>query len=117
MNPIEKLIEQFLLDRKEWVKSEELCKAFEVSERQLRAVGTRPGLCSAFAISGDKGFKHISHASTTEYLRFKHRLRRHAISELVRVKKLDEARHNITRYLRKKPDFIFERDTGQGVLF
>lgn len=98
-----------------WVKSRELCDRFDISERQLRQVGTRAGLASEFAISGDKGFKHVSLATQTEYKRFKHRLRRHAISELVRTRNLDRRRNRVTKTI-KRPAFTFEKDTCQGVL-
>jgi hypothetical protein len=98
-----------------WVKSCELCVLFKIKDRQLRAVGDRPGLASEFAISGDKGFKHIDRASTAEYLRFKHRMRRHAIGQLGRSSKLDRRRTQSTRTT-KRPAFTFQKDTGQGVL-
>ena len=83
--------------------------------RQFRRVGDLQGLCSAFAISGDKGFKHVSLATTGEWLRFKHRLRRHGIGELVRVRDLDRRRRHVTRTTRRPP-LTFERDTGQAVM-
>jgi hypothetical protein len=42
------------------------------------------------ALSGNKGFKHISKATTSEWLSFKHR-RRHGISESVTVSDLQSA--------------------------
>jgi hypothetical protein len=98
-----------------WVKSSALCALFEIKDRQLRAVGDRPGLASEFAISGDKGFKHIDRATPGEYLRFKHRMRRHAIGQLIRARQLDQRRHQTTKKI-KRPAFTFERDTNQGVL-
>ena len=115
---LELQIEQYLLDYPGdgWVKSRVLCDRFGITERQLRAVGGQHGLCSAFAISSDKGFKHVTRASKTEYRAFKHRLRRHAIAELVRVRNLDRRRHQVTTTT-KRPEFIRERDTNQGLLF
>jgi len=98
-----------------WVKSSELCELFDIKERQLRAVGERPGLASEFAISGDKGFKHIDRAMPAEYLRFKHRMRRHAIGQLTRSSNLDRRRTQSTRTI-KRPAFTYQKDTGQGVL-
>lgn len=98
-----------------WVKSCELCARFEIKPRQLRAVGERPGLASEFAISGDKGFKHVSRATPAEFLRCKHRLRRHAIAELTRARNLDRRRAQTTRQIRR-PAFTFQKDSGQGVL-
>ena len=115
MNELADSIEAYLIAQRTWVKAAEICSRFEVTERQLRAVGDRPGLCSEYAISGDKGFKHVQYATTAEYLRFKHRLRRHGIAELIRVRKLDQRRSNVTRTIRKT--FTFEADTGQGMLF
>jgi len=98
-----------------WIKSSELCSLFDIKERQLRAVGDRSGLCSDFAISGDKGFKHVSRATPAEFLRCKHRLRRHAIAELVRARNLDRLRAQSIRTI-KRPAFTYQKDTGQGVL-
>lgn len=98
-----------------WVKTSELCELFEIKDRQLRAVGDKPGLASEFAISGDKGLKHVTRATPAEFLRCKHRLRRHAIAELVRARNLDRRRSQTLRTI-KRPAFTFERDTNQGVL-
>jgi len=110
-------IESYLLSApgSGWVNSRELCARFEIKDRQLRAVGDRPGLATEFAISSDKGFKHVTKAGRVEYLRFKHRMRRHAISELVRVRDLDRRRNSQTRTI-KRPAFTFQKDSGQGVL-
>lgn len=106
-------IEMYLLTVEAWVPADELCSIFKVAERQLRQVGEQPGLCSGFAISGDKGFKHVSLASTDEWLRFKHRLRKHGIQELCRVRDLDKRRHDATR---TRHGIRFEKDSGQGLL-
>lgn len=98
-----------------WVKSRDLCDQFDISDRQLRQAGCRAGLCSEFAISGDKGFKHVTNATKAEYRRFKHRLRRHAISELVRTRNLDRRRNRVVKTVRR-PAFAFQKDNGQGVL-
>ena len=108
-------IERYLLDRATWVPSQELCTSFGISPRQLRQVNDHPGLCSAFAISGDKGFKHITRATTSEWLHFKHRLRKHGISELVRVRTLDRHRRNATRVTRA-PTLTLEKDTPQSIM-
>lgn len=98
-----------------WVKSSELCDLFCITERQLRSVNNHPGLCSEFAISGDKGFKHVTKAGPKEYIRFKHRMRRHAVSELIRVRALDRLRSSQTKTL-KHPSFTYQKESGQGVL-
>ena len=109
-----KQIEAYLLEARGWVSSEALCAQFGLKDdRPLRSTAGVPGLCSAFAISGDNGFKHVLRASTTEWLRFKHRLRKHGIQELVRVRELDRVRHEATRQV---ADITFERDTGQALL-
>ena len=113
---IERDIEQYLLESNGWVKSDLICARFGINQRALRKVGNTPGLCSGFAISSDKGFKHIALATTKEWLQFKHRLRRHAVAELNRVSTLDKRRHNVTKTT-KRPAFTRERDTGQGLLF
>ncbi len=107
------LIEQYLLAIGTWVPAQDICDTFHVTERQLRQVGDEEGLCSGFAISGDKGFKHVSLATPDEYLRFKHRIRGHGIQELRRVRDLDKRRHEVTRTVR---NITFEKDTGQGLL-
>ncbi len=114
---LKEAIESYLLDAPGtgWVKSDELCERFDIKPRQLRAVGDCPGLASEFAISGDKGFKHVSRATPAEFLRCKHRLRRHAISELVRARNLDRRRAQSIRTI-KRPAFTYQKDTGQGVL-
>jgi hypothetical protein len=100
-----------------WVKSAELIERFDLrSDRVLRGVGDKPGLCSDFAISGDKGFKHVTKASPSEYRRFKHRMRRHAIAELVRTRNLDRRRSQATRTI-QRPAYVYQPDTGQGQLF
>lgn len=116
MNDIEQGLEDYLLQDGGWVSSLRLCARFGITDRQLRAVGDQPGLCSSFAISSDKGFKHVSRATPTEYRTFKHRMRRHAIAELVRVRNLEKRRHHVV-VATKRPEFIRERDSNQGLLF
>jgi len=111
---LEKQIETYLFAAGGWVPAKRVCNAFGVNQRALRAVGNKPGLCSEFAISGNSGLKHIEHASTLEWLRFKHRLRRHGIGELVRVQKLQKRRGSVMSRIKQH---FFEKDTGQGLLF
>jgi len=110
-------IESYLLSAPTpgWIKSRELCSRFDVSERQLRKAGDRDGLASEFAISSDKGFKHIERATTREWLAFKHRMRNHAIAEMIRTRNLDRRRALVNKSV-KRPAFTFQKDTGQGVL-
>jgi len=114
MNDLAQQIEHLLLARRDWVASEEICSRFGLpDDRPFRQVGDHPGLCTAFAISSDKGFKHVSCATSTEWLRFKHRLRRHGIQELVRVRDLDRRRHEVTR---QAAGLSWEKDTDQAVM-
>ncbi len=102
---LKEAIEQYLLSAPGdgWVKSAELCERFGIAERQLRKVGDQDGLCSDFAISSDKGFKHITLASTREWLAFKHRMRQHAIAEMVRTRNLDRRRSTVLKSVTKAP--------------
>ncbi len=115
---IELRIEEFLLlsPGDGWVRGKDLCARFDLNDRQLRKVGNQEGLCSAFAISGDKGFKHVKLASRLEYKQFKHRLRKHAINELRRVAKLDHRRNHVYKTT-KNPQFLCEANSGQGLMF
>ncbi len=107
-------IEEYLKDRADWVSSRELCERFGLrDDRYLRQIRSEPGLCSGFAISGDKGFRHVASATTSEWLHFKHRLRRHGISEMVRVRNLDVKRRSVTRIARH---MAYERDSGQLIM-
>lgn len=109
-------IEQFLLERGDWVKSRELCERFGVTERQLRAVDDRPGLCSRIAISGNKGFKHISLATPAEWEEHYARERKHSIMALVNLRAKRRLRANLIRQIRR-PALTFERATGQILMF
>ena len=108
-------IERFLLERAGWVPDQEIARRFGVRERELRALDGAPGLASAFAISSDQGLKHVACATTEQWLRFKRRLRKHGINELRRVRDLDRRRTQVTRAIRST-GFVFEQDTGQGLL-
>ena len=112
---VKKRIEAYLLADQGWVPCRKIKALFDVHERALRGIDGRPGLCSDFAVSSDKGLKHVTLASRTEWLRFKHRLRRHGINELVRVRRLDRRRHAATRSL-LHPPMTYEKDTGQAVM-
>lgn len=89
MNELAAAIESFLLKQGAWVGSEDLCLIFHV---ELRATGEVPGLCSAFAISGTRGFRHIASCTEEEWQGFQARLRAHGIAELRRVRLLSRAR-------------------------
>ena len=106
-------IENFLLVRRDWVTSAEICQTFDVKPRQFRQVKGTPGLCTEFAIASNGSFKHVQIASTTEWLAFKFRILWHAIAEIRRIRKLGIRRHNAIKTYQKKE---WEKDTGQGVL-
>ena len=111
MDDLKHQIEQHLIQRGTWVSTDEICKLFHVSERQLRQTADMPGLCSEFAISGDHGFMHARSASTRDFLRFCHRIIKHAVRQLVRIKKLKKIRHEVAVRIKAG---TFEKDTGQG---
>jgi len=92
MSTLADSIEAFLKRREHWVSADDLCVVFQVDPRQLRSTDGRPGLCSAFAISGSKGFRHIEHCTEVEWQHFHDRMRKHGIAELVRVKTLRKRR-------------------------
>jgi len=99
MNAKAAAIEFFLLRRADWVSAQEICRAFQVDERELRATKEIPGLCSAFAISGNRGFRHIETCTADEWTAFEARIRSHGISELVRVKNLRTRRNAVQTQL------------------
>lgn len=116
MNPAAQ-IELFLLARGTWVPTAEICARFNLRERALRQDGKRPGICDAFAVSstrnGESGFIHHRHLPTRDWLRIKHRLRRHAVSELRKLRAWCLGRHNCLEGLRPQ---LAERHTGQLIL-
>lgn len=76
-DPVAGQIERYLLERRDWVSAAELCERFGISERRLRQMYDRPGLCTAFAISLSKqGFKHVAMATEAEWIHAKNAARR-----------------------------------------
>jgi hypothetical protein len=115
---LKEAIEQYLLSAPSegWVKGSEIATRFDLrSDRILRKVGDSPGLCTEFAISGNKGFKHIARATTGEFDEYYSRERQHNINGLVTLRQKRTRRQTILKTV-KCPAFTFERDTGQGVL-
>ena len=108
-------IETYLRAAKGWVSAEDLCVAFDVNKRDLRAHGDRPGLCSRFAISGNKGFRHIAHCTPAEFTHFCSRVVSHAEGELARVNDLRTARAAALQPT-DRPLPVFERGSGQALL-
>jgi len=105
-------IEAFLLLEARWVPALEICLRFHISQRSLRASHRRPGLLDDFAVSSKKGHKHTSLLTTAEYLPYKHKMLRHSLSQIRKIKKWDAGRH---KQLTKKP-LLIERHNGQGVM-
>jgi hypothetical protein len=115
---LEQRIEEYLLEAPGdgWVDARQLCVNFDIDERRLRNKGNTQGLCSRFAISRSKGFKHVNRASAVEFKRFKHGMRKHAIAQLRRVRDLEHRRHQVTTAI-DSPTIITEKDTGQILMF
>ena len=89
-------IEKCLVAHGGWVSAAFLVDDFGLSdERELRATGDKPGLCSAFAISGKRGFRHVRCCTQQEFDEFYSRMRSHGIGELVRARRLMRARGKV----------------------
>jgi hypothetical protein len=116
MSALATQIEMHLLAAGGWVSTRDICARFGIAERRLRQDAARPGLLDAFAVSstreGQSGYIHHRHLDTPDWLPIKHRLRRHAISELRRARSWDRARRNI--HTGQHPRI--ERHTGQAIL-
>lgn len=106
-------IESWLIDERRWVRAAEICQRFNVGERALRSIGEKPGILSHCAISGDRGFKHVKHATPLEWERFERRIRGHGIAELVRVKRLRLLRKELKDPRKPLP---VEKGTNQTVM-
>ena len=113
-NELSNRIEAYLLAAKGWVSAADLCVAFQVSKRDLRAHGDRPGLCSQFAISGNRGFRHVAHASPGEFNNGCQRMISHAEGELARVEQL--RRRRLQAQSPSRPAPTFERGSNQALL-
>ena len=85
-------IEDYLFYHGDWVATENLVYVFNIDPRQLRSNGSQPGLCSDFAISGPRGFRHILKCTDQEWNFFEARIRTHGLSELHRVSVLKQKR-------------------------
>jgi hypothetical protein len=109
-------IELYLIAAGTWVPTVVICSLFGLKERALRQDGKRPGLLDEFAVSstrnGESGYIHHRHLATPDWLPIKHRLRRHAIAELRKLKAWTHGRANCLTG--KRPELI-ERHTGQLV--
>ena len=110
-------IEIYLLAQGGWTPVQDLCNRFAIRERALRQDGPRPGLLDHFAVSstraGESGYIHHRHLPTPEWLKIKHRLRRHALAELRKLRTWTTGRQNT---LTGKKPILQERHTGQLLL-
>ena len=95
MNDLGERVEGYLLNQRGWVPAAELCRVFAIGQRALRGAKGSPGLCSGFAISGDKGYRHVATATDGEFDRFDARMGDHAIGELQRRRKLRARRREL----------------------
>lgn len=114
---LRKRIERYLLAHGGWVSAKDICARFGVEERSLRGFDGESGLLSEFAISGQAGYRHVERATTEEWKRFKHRIRRHAINEFRRVRTLDRRRTGPLMTFPPFPRAIHHDEKVQGVLF
>ena len=109
---MEKQIEAFLLEVKDWVLAQVICARFTLTERALRAHNGKPGVLDNFAVSSDKGYKHISLFTQEEFLERCHTIRRHGIGELRKTRLWKKVRARI-----QKPATPYRLDpTGQTLL-
>lgn len=84
-------IEKFLYDFGAWMKADNLACSFNLTARDLRGADSP---IRDFAISGDKGYRHIANATPEEITHFCNRLTAHALEELKRVNRIKEIRQN-----------------------
>lgn len=88
-------LEEYLLQRPRWVPIAEICEAFGIDERALRAHGRKRPLLHHCAISsakpGENGLKHIRHTTVAERLAYKHQRKRVLIASARALKDLNAA--------------------------
>lgn len=113
MTPVASQIEAWLIQQTDWISEAALCERFDINERQLRYIGTTPGLISHFSISSPRGYKHVRNATRMEYLKFCHSEKRSGITRFRRLRILSRVRHNV---LEPTIPFLTEADTGQGIM-
>lgn len=89
-------IEAYLLSHGGWIPAAIIVEEFGLGdERMLRATGAQPGLCTAYAISGPRGLRHVRCCTQPEFDAFYSRMRKHGIGELVRARRLLRARRKV----------------------
>ena len=85
-------IEVTLKVNKGWVTASALAMMTGVNERALRGEDSPLSNC---AISGDRGYLHVLHATDSEFDHFYGRIRKHALQELIRIRKVRRYRENL----------------------
>lgn len=108
-------IEAYLLERRDWVPASELCTRFDLRERALRGLDDVPGLCTLFAISGNKGYKHVALATPEEWRHHFARERKHSIIALMNLRKKRQRREQVIKQL-KRPELLIQKTTGQVLM-
>ena len=113
MSDVARQIEAFLLEHRGGVNAAVLCERFGVKERALRGLNGEPGLIGVWAVRGDKGFRHVQHATMEERDRCCQRLRKHGLGEWVLARDI-RRRWNNVRKPKAVPPMTRE---GQTLLF
>lgn len=85
-------VEAYLRQQKTWVSGAMICAVFGVQERHLRAIENEAGICTDFAISGKRGFRHVLTCTQEEWEQFRIALNTHAAAEMSRVMTLARKR-------------------------
>jgi len=89
MNKINDYASRILLFQNRWIPAREMAQAIGTTERGLRGADSP---IRSVAISGDKGYKSITHATDEEFSHYCNRIRKHAIEELKRIQFLKKRR-------------------------
>lgn len=108
-------IEAYLLAMGDWCPARQICDRFDLRERALRGLDGSPGLCTLIAISGNKGYKHVTLATTSEWLEHYNRERKHNIMALVNLRKKRQLRLSVSRQIQHL-SLQIEKDSGQIVM-
>lgn len=88
------IAERILFDANGWISAKSLSNLLGVKERDLR--GSESPI-RTFAISGDRGYRHVRNATEQEIEHFCARLTAHAGEELCRVKMILYTRGNLNQ--------------------
>ena len=88
-------IERWMLHTHLWSGCDHIAVLFGTRKRNLRQRGSKPGLCSDYAISSDLGLKHVTRATVEEYREWRHAEWRHVFARIRRLRKMDKRRRNV----------------------